>query len=315
MKRTMHQRYKAVIGFCGRLNSGKSILSKAMAEKYDTEIITVASSLKRLICGMRPNTFTSVNELNHLKRMGYKLCDDITGNDIQFISQETKVPYDFVREKCTEKGNWDDVRDIMQFIGTEIIRKFNPNWHVEKLKENIMKSTAEYICVDDVRFPNEREAIEMVGGECFFMVRPQSEIISNHSSETSIRWQDFDASHVIINESSEETLTDSFTELFNEGFHSSYDCPILLSGNDYYTKHKTKFGMVRDELVDEILEQNKDKELFRKYGIISYYTSNFEKRVKFSQNIVGSSMGIDYCRNRFVFYNPLIYENLKFYLE
>lgn len=306
---------KTILGFCGRLNSGKSILSKAMVDKYEAEIVTVASALKQLICGMLPYYFPNIDELNRKKRTGFFLSDSITEDDIRFISQQTSVPYGFVHEKCVGKGNWGDVRDIMQFIGTEIIRKYNPNWHVEKLKDNILKSKADYICVDDVRFPNEREAIESLGGECFFIIRPQSEVISNHLSEISIRWQDFEPSHIIINESSEETMKNSFTELFDGQFHSSYECPILLSGNDYYTKHKTKFGIVHDELVDEILEQNKDKELFRKYGVISYYTTNFQKRVKFSQNIVGSSMGIDYCRNRFVFYNPLIYENLKFYLE
>lgn len=306
---------KTIIGFCGRLNSGKSILSKAMVDNYGAEIVTVASALKQLICDMRPYHFPDIDELNRKKRAGFYLSDTITDDDIHFISQETNVPYGFVHEKCIEKDGWGSVRDIMQFIGTEIIRKYNPNWHVEKLKDNIQKSSADYICVDDVRFPNERKAVELLGGECFFIIRPQSEVISNHSSETSIRWQDFDPSHIIINEVPEEIMKDCFIELFTGPFRSSSDCPILLSGNEYYTKYNDKFGIEHDELVDEVVEQNKDTELFRKHGVITYYTTDFTKRVKFTQRVLGSSRGVDYCRNKFIFYNPLIYENLKFYLE
>ena len=204
----------------------------------------------------------------------------------------------------------------MQFIGTEIIRKYNPGWHVEKLKENILNSNADYICIDDVRFPNEREAIETLDGVCYFIIRPQCEVMSNHSSETSIRWQDFDPAHIIINEADEKTMMDSFVTMFDGEYHSTSDNPILLSGNEYYTKYNTGFGHndIDNSLVEKVVEQNKDSELFRKHGVISFYTTDFNERIKFANYVIGSSRGVDYCRNRFVFYNPLIYENLKFHL-
>lgn len=306
---------KTIIGFCGRMNSGKTILSRAMSEKYGAQTITVASALKHLICNMLPNKFHDIEELNRLKREGYQICENITDDNIRFISDETNVPYEFVREKCLTKHIWMDARDIMQFVGTEIIRKYNPTWHVEKLKENIVNSSADYICIDDIRFQNEMEVVESLGGECFFILRPQAEVVSNHSSETSIRWQDFNPSHIIINETTEDMLKNSFIELFSNEFRPNNDCPILLSANEYYTVHNTNFGVEKDELVDNVIEQNKHNELFIKYGIISYYSTDFRELLRFSQKVLRSSKSADYCRNRFVIYNPLIYENLKFRLN
>lgn len=314
----MENRKKKIIGFSGRLLSGKTIISKALCEKYDGEIITVAESLKKLVCNMRPTVFTDISDLNRLKRSETKLSLPITDDDIRFISEQTKTPLHIVETLCKKKSTWENAREILQFIGTEIIRAYNPSWHVERLKENINNSSHSLICVDDVRFPNERNAIEELGGECFFVIRPQTEVVSNHLSETSLRWQDFNAAHIVLNESTEKNFTEQFIKLFEEIPIWNTECPILLTANEYYKKHNVNFGYNSDddekELVHSILEQNKKKVSFKTYGVIDYYTTNFTERTKFSTNVLNTGIGIEYSRNRFILYNPLIYENLKFYL-
>lgn len=313
---------KKIIGFSARMLSGKGVLSNAMKEYYDADIVTVASALKNLVCEMLPSLFASIPELNRKKRDGDVLNRSITGNDIKFISDKTNVPYEFVEKKCNEKDIWYDVRDILQFIGTEIVRAYNPLWHVMKLKENILKSKSEYVCVDDVRFPNERAAVEELGGESFFVIRPQTEIMSNHSSETSIKWQEFNYDHIILNDSDEETLVRNFVDLYRDGFYNKNESPILLSGNDFYTKHNTCFGYYNENanknaessLLKKIIEQNKNREEFKKYGFINFYTEDFNERINFANTVLNSYKSVDYCRYRFTLYNPLIYENLKFYL-
>jgi hypothetical protein len=54
--------------------------------------------------------------------------------------------------------------------------------------------------IDDVRFPNEKKMIEELGGECWFIVRPTLDNISNHESETSITWNNC-WNRIIINDS------------------------------------------------------------------------------------------------------------------
>jgi hypothetical protein len=58
---------------------------------------------------------------------------------------------------------------MLQFIGTDYIRKYNKDWHVNKIREMIDENT-NYV-IDDVRFPNEKKLIEDLGGDCWFVTR------------------------------------------------------------------------------------------------------------------------------------------------
>lgn len=53
----------------------------------------------------------------------------------------------------------------MQFIGTDIIRKFYSDWHIDQLINEITLSDEEFIIIDDVRFPNEVEALQKSEGK------------------------------------------------------------------------------------------------------------------------------------------------------
>ena len=59
------------------------------------------------------------------------------------------------------------------------------NWHINKIKEMI-NPDKKYV-IEDVRFPNEKEMIEELGGENWFVVRPQLSNISHHISEESLK--------------------------------------------------------------------------------------------------------------------------------
>lgn len=295
--------------------SGKTILSTAICEQMDGEVIPVAIALKTLVLEMFPHIFASIYELNRKKREGEVINCDITNDHIRYISEKTGVPYEFVKEECAKHKTWYDVRDMLQFIGTNIIRKYNPDWHVQKLRENIINSPKQVVCVDDIRFPNERKVVEELGGTCFFVMRPQCEIMSNHSSETSIKWQDFDNRHIILNETDETFFINTFLDELKENFRYSYESPIFLSSNVYYTDYKTDFGVAKTETLKRILEQNKDCELFTKYGIITYIPESYNDKIDFVSDVYGFLKPINFCRNRYVVYNPLIFENIKFQLD
>ena len=120
------------------------------------------------------------------------------GKDMcELISNETDIPLDTVMEICNGV-KIRDVRHMLQFIGTDLIRKYNIDWHVNKIRAMIDKDK-NYV-IDDVRFPNEKKMIEELEGECWFIVRPTLDNISNHESETSITWNDC-WNRIIINDS------------------------------------------------------------------------------------------------------------------
>lgn len=60
---------------------------------------------------------------------------------------------------------------ILQWYGTDVIRKRNPNHWVEKVAERIQKEQPEIAIITDVRFPNEAEFIKANGGYLVEVIR------------------------------------------------------------------------------------------------------------------------------------------------
>lgn len=308
---------KRIFGFAGRMRSGKGILAHAVEENFDGEIITVADALKKLVIEIIPHVCSNIMELNAVKNRGDILDCGISDKDIKLISDRTSVPYEDVERECKNKGQWVDVRDMLQFIGTNIIRKYNPDWHVEKLIANIQNSSKDTVCVDDVRFPNERQAIEKLGGTVFFVIRPQSEILTNHPAETSLAWQNFLNKRIIINDSSESVLQENFTQAVKDNFRWQSENRIFLSANEGYFADNVNFGYEhRNEHLQLIygMIRNKTQSYFQKHGIIIYDANNATEANNFVIRVKKQSKEIYHCGHRFVLYNPLIFENLKMYL-
>ena len=181
-----------VLGLAGRMRSGKTELAK-VCENYGYEKLYFALPLKRLCAELLD---ISIDELNRLKadreEIGVMIGEDLC----RIISEETDIPLDIVKRTC-EGVVIKDVRHMLQFIGTDLIRKYNTNWHVDRIREMIDKNK-NYV-IDDVRFPNEKALIEELGGDCWFVIRTTLDNISNHESETSITWNDC-WNKVIIND-------------------------------------------------------------------------------------------------------------------
>ena len=188
-----------VIAFAGRLHSGKSVLAN-VCEELGYKRLYFALPLKKLCCKL---TNFSMDELNEHKRNGDKIDLELTENLCKLISDETLIPYKVVTEKCLGR-RLNCVRDVLQFIGTDLIREYNPNWHVDRVMA-MMKPDEKYV-IDDVRFHNERKALMGIGACIWFVIRPELEGISNHESETTLKWQDF-GNKVIVNDSTLEYFT------------------------------------------------------------------------------------------------------------
>ena len=198
-----------IIGFGGRLASGKTELAK-ICEEYGYEKLYFALPLKQLCADLLD---ISIDELNVLKRNNTPI--DITvGKDwVDIIHEETQIPFDNINE-IIGGITIHTVRDLLQIVGTDVIRKYNFNWHVERIKEMI-EDGKKYV-IDDVRFPNEKDMIERNGGVCWYVVRPTMSNVSNHVSETSLEWRHFD--NVIVNNHSLNYLKYHW-ELFMIGGH------------------------------------------------------------------------------------------------
>lgn len=208
-----------VIGFCGRMRSGKGELA-SVCEKYGYKRLSFATPLKELCSSLLG---ISIDELNKLKNNNSEIFFCLTSDVCNVISRQTDIPLDVVEAICLEKVV-PTVRNMLQQIGTTLIRSYNYNWHVDKIRE-MMQDDSDCV-LDDVRFPNEKSMIESMGGDCWFVVRPTLENISNHESETSLKWNSC-GDKVIINDSSLSDL------LFKwENFMLDYKANVSVRDNE-----------------------------------------------------------------------------------
>lgn len=306
-----------IIGFAGRKQSGKTTLAKTLQQEENAVIITIADFLKRLCCDL---ISMSYEELIEKKDNGYTF--DVTPDERWFkiINEKTGIDINSIRKELKGK-HITTIRQLLQFIGTDVIRKYNENWHVQKMVEAIESYPKDkLIVVDDVRFPNEREAILKRSGRVFFIVRSDVSNVSNHSSETALKWQDFNLKDIILNSNiSLNVLKSQFIVFYKVNFKyidAFYNTIFLYGSKEDYLKC-ANFGYgydKNDELLTDILSQIKDNDLFKKYGIIEYCPKNNAMANRFINEVDNSLCGMTDYRKIFTTYNPLILENLKAFL-
>lgn len=197
-----------IIGFGGRLGSGKTELAN-ICEQYGYEKLYFALPLKQLCADLLNVT---IDELNVLKRNNTTIDVTITENWVDVIHKETHISFDNINDVIGGKVIH-TVRELLQVIGTDVIRKYNFNWHVDRIK-SMIEVGKKYV-IDDVRFPNEKEMIEQMGGVCWYVIRPTMNNISNHISETSLNWKQFE--NVIVNNKSLKYLKYNWEVFMSKG--------------------------------------------------------------------------------------------------
>ena len=190
--------YPKIIAFSGRKHSGKSMLLEHCKQRYGYQVLYFADGLKQLVCltlGISRST------LEKTKDVLQPICIQT-----DLIEKEFKIK--------PIKNNFNSIREMMQYIGTDIIREHNPRWHIDQLHRNIR---SDRICIGDCRFPNEKQFVKDLGGETWFIIRPFYILdISNHDSETSLHWSDFDGK-VIINDTTKDKILEQWDKYMETG--------------------------------------------------------------------------------------------------
>lgn len=302
---------KKIIAFAGRKRSGKGILSNVIKENTNkTVIITIASYLKSLCCDLLGIDYET---LNLKKDNGDILNVKPDQRWYNLINKKTNITSQLIKKEIQDR-NFKDVRELLQVIGTDLIRKYQPQWHINCMIDDINSYSDDYtIVIDDVRFPNEREAIEKLGGRVFFIIRPNWFDVSNHISEISLKWNQFNDDNIIINDIPKEYLLEYFRISYIMDFKKNKDIPIYLSNNLHFKLEcNVNFPNTNSSLLKEILIQNSNDIRFQKNGIIRYFASNRQKANDFNNSVLNNN-----CQNwkrDFIIYNPLINENLKSFM-
>ena len=308
-----------IIAFAGRKRSGKSMLAKGMREySSNIVIVTIADNLKFLCCKLLNRTY---DELNQMKDDGTIFEVKVDDYWVSTIKRELNISDDIIRKEIGGRI-FTNVREVLQIIGTDLIRKYSPDWHIDKTIERINSyGDDKIIVVDDVRFPNEKRKIEEIGGDVYFIIRPNYWDVSNHPSEIALKYTDFCNNRIIINEYSQEQMVTYFNALyFAEEHIDKNEYPILLCANPWYSEHvmdittdDTAFNLNRQNIIKKVIKQNKGCTLFRVKGIITFKSDDADSLNMFRRIIMNDRRGSDGCKSYSV-YNPLTNEILKLYL-
>lgn len=191
---------KKIIGFAGKMRSGKGVAAGCLNAHYGYEYVEMADKLKEIcveLLGLK-----SVIDLNIYKNSNYEIYVLFHEVFCEKVAKLTNIPIDYIKENCLGK-EITTVRQLLQFLGTDVLRKYDPLWHINHTIEKITKliSEGKSVAIADIRFPNEKLAIESIGGEVYYIERKDNYNNSEHSSENSLSISDFDTEHIIYNDS------------------------------------------------------------------------------------------------------------------
>ena len=120
-----------------------------------------------------------------------QLCVDVLGLDTDLVfgndqqkNTKTHIKWDSIKSSTKKKG-YMTVREVLQYVGTDMFRGLDPAVWVSACLNQIKKEQPELALVSDVRFENEVKAIQAEEGYVIGLTRsPFKKSKKDHVSET-----------------------------------------------------------------------------------------------------------------------------------
>ena len=235
----------AIVSISGRKGSGKSEISKLLINRGFIKI-SFADTLKQLVCTLYSWDLSKMGDLSYKE---IETVSEWTPSIARKAEQLLSLPGNVLD---SEERIFSSRREALQQIGTDILRKYDENFHVTSLL-NKLQPDINYV-LDDTRYPNELEALQRRNAICLFVIRPSDFAFSNHTSEISLTRHNF--THVLLNDKSLSALHNSANWFFNtilfgtsKPKYSASDVINMLSVADRTHEVAYRLNCSRDKLV------------------------------------------------------------------
>jgi hypothetical protein len=303
-----------IIGFGGRIGSGKTLLSTELVKRGFIKI-SFSDYLKQAIAKVYDFDISllKTEQGKHEKLSPPLIWNQEIANKLFELSNIKNYPYPI------EEIVFNTRRESLQYIGAQILRRYDNNFHVNKTIQSL-DPNKNYVC-DDVRYPNELQALKDNGAYTYFILRPNNFNVLNHDSETSINWDNFQY-HIINDKPSDKIINEFLTsfEILNNSnispdlnkvrkypYYYDRSCFLTCSKEDaYYAGLLAALGKVKKE---------RKKPLSYKIDISSTNFNLINGFKKFMKSNKPISIKKKNGNKKFTFTicSPYIIENLKYW--
>ena len=143
-----------IIGLIGAKQAGKTTAFETLSRMVPVEEITLAAKLKD-VCSEIFEVPREAFDKSHLKEQSFDIPINLDVSNLNrvFSSYGLRPDYDkFIRPHIGKILY--SPRQIAQYVGTEVLRAFEPDIHCRVAAENCLGTIG---IVTDMRFPNEYE--------------------------------------------------------------------------------------------------------------------------------------------------------------
>lgn len=134
------------------------------------------------------------NGLTHLKwedmpgvvtNVGLDIFNDVIDAHVERLAGRI-YPNDDYTKLITHLPGFMTAREVMQFVGTEVMRKMYGDCHVRATMSQIQQDSPQIAIIRDTRFPNEVEGTVDEGGYVLRFLRDPNKGKDVHESETAL---------------------------------------------------------------------------------------------------------------------------------
>ena len=188
-----------IIALGGKIGSGKSSIADMLVGDGWVRL-SFATRLKEIVAwliGVRPEEINSLKNVRATYSFGTAPCI--------YIARETGLPLEKIEPLLAGRVFF-NVRSVLQYIGTDVIRAIDPDWHCRTVRDRILSDPGKNYVIDDLRFRNELEMVRSFDdSKVFYIDRPGLER-NWHESEHSLEVSDFDKDEFITNDGTLDEL-------------------------------------------------------------------------------------------------------------
>jgi hypothetical protein len=173
-----------IIGIGGEKGSGKDTAAQVLIDKHGFTRTAFADPLKQLISKALGIDLLYFYD-RHLKDKDFDQPRIISIKEIRNICDLCGASPTVFKELCMFNWSANSPRELMQIIGTEMVRNFVDHLYWVKQTMKQVNNGKRWV-ITDMRMSNERQAVAQLGGSLLRIINPSIEKTDQHKSETDL---------------------------------------------------------------------------------------------------------------------------------